>query len=363
VDKNQIQRVSIVIPTYNGARWLTESVRSALAQDYPRLEILVVDDGSTDATTEIVNRFDDPRLRYIRKEHTGQTNTRNYGILHSEGDFIVWLDSDDVLLPGTVEKELAVFETFTQADVVYGDVVSIDAHGRGTGRLWKPKDYWGLDMIPHLIWGNQLPHPGTMVRREIFQQHGLYDERFVRAQDYELWSRVADKVRFKHAGCQTCKRRIHDSNVSGDISRRDLRGVDTTYEMEVVRRLVERFPLQRLFPDLFRNGEHLGRCRAYLALASISQRWKDRARAKEYFRRALWCSDSIDKSRRSLFRRDLARFVYGAYITSSPYCYAVALAALTRFPRSFSLWRRFAMTAVPNVLRPKLKKLKERLIS
>lgn len=348
--------VSVAIPTYNRARWLRECVESALAQNYPELEVLVVDDGSTDDTTGIVKRVSDSRLRYIRKGHTGAPHTRNCAVLHARGDFILWLDSDDILLPHTVERELGILDKFREADIVYGDLQIIDEKGKNTGRVHRRKDFWGTDVISCVIEDSPVPHAGTMVRRSLYQEHGLYDERFARAHDYEFWSRIAESVRFKHAGCFTCKYRIHKSNLSGDM----LYVKDTSYEIKIVRRLVSRYPLRRLFPALFQDDVDWGRCRAYLALASISLKWRDAEEAHSFLRKVLADFDRAGRVKHDSFRKELDNFLYRSHMIGSPYSLAEAMAAAKRFPSSFSFWRRLAMTAVPKTLRMPLERLKEK---
>lgn len=98
--RRRLPRLSVVIPAHNRARYLEEAIASAFAQEYQDMEVLVVDDGSTDDTPQVVSRFQDPRLRYLTKEKTGAPDTRNRGIAEARGRWILWLDSDDVLLPG-----------------------------------------------------------------------------------------------------------------------------------------------------------------------------------------------------------------------------------------------------------------------
>ena len=354
----ELPLVSIVIPTYNRARWLKECVESALAQDYQRLEVLVVDDGSTDDTGEIIKAFTDPRLRYIKKEHTGAPATRNYGILHAEGEFILWLDSDDVLLPHTVEKELAIFDRFPAAEAAYGDWKFIDAKGRETGQVCQRKHRCGTDLIPDAIWGLTIPHGGTMVRKCVYEKYGLYDEQFLRAHDYEFWSRMAEEGRFKHSACFTCKCRIHNSNISGDMKRRDL---DTSYEIAIVERFVARYPLPRLFPAFFQDGDVLGECRAYLALAYISVHWKNANKGHFYFRQAAARFGSVGRRGHPAISKELDAFLHISYLAASPYFLAQALLAARSFPWSLASWRRLAMSAVPSAIRLALCKFKERM--
>ena len=115
-------KVSVVIPTYNRARVVGEAIDSALAQTHERLEVIVVDDGSTDDTAERVGRRRDPRLRYVRREHAGVSSARNAGIAAATGDLVSFLDSDDLWKPEKIETEVAALARHPEAGGVFSDL-------------------------------------------------------------------------------------------------------------------------------------------------------------------------------------------------------------------------------------------------
>ena len=113
-------KVSIILPAYNCAKYLPDSVGSVLSQGFKDFELLIVDDGSTDETEEFVRKnFTDPRIVYIRQGHAGLSAARNNGLAHARGEFIAFLDADDLFLPDKLEKEFLVFEKKPAADIVY----------------------------------------------------------------------------------------------------------------------------------------------------------------------------------------------------------------------------------------------------
>ena len=122
-------RVSVIIPTYNRADLLPRAVQSVLDQDFTDLELLVVDDGSTDHTGEIVQsmRDQDSRVWYLRiAENRGIGYARNFGLRNAKGDFIAWIDSDDVWLPGTLQEKVRILETYADIDILFTDFLNIN---------------------------------------------------------------------------------------------------------------------------------------------------------------------------------------------------------------------------------------------
>ena len=185
--------VSIIIPAYNHARFLRAAIESALRQTRPALEVIVVDDGSTDETPEILTRFDD-RISVRRQENRGPAAARNAGISAARGDFLLFLDSDDVLLPACVELQLARFEAEPSLGLVYYDVEFFDVEGipvrvandglegRVAGELL-------------LLEGPVISATGSgiMVPRRVAQEAGGFDDRLLASEDWDFCYRVASQ--------------------------------------------------------------------------------------------------------------------------------------------------------------------------
>lgn len=201
--------VSIVIPVHNGSDYLREAVDSALAQTYPDVEILLVNDGSDDggATEAIALSYGD-RIRYLRKENGGVASALNLGIREMRGEYFSWLSHDDVYLPRKVAREIAALEECGRDAIVYSDYEVIDASSRHVevfraGRISAPQFRMALV--------TDIPVNGctVLVPRRCFEQVGLFDERLKAAQDYDLWFRMARRYPFLHVPEVLLRSRIH----------------------------------------------------------------------------------------------------------------------------------------------------------
>lgn len=187
--------VSVVTPTYNCAAFIRETVDSVLAQTYDNWEHIIVDDGSSDNTPEIMEAYgDEPRIRYVIQPRTGQSYTRNHAIRLAQGEFICFLDADDVWLPDKLEKSLAAFEKNPQADILYGDYINIDEWGRETSRH-NMKRYSGNILKP-LLRDNCVSFNTTMVRRKCLDEMGGQNESYNLAPDWDMWLRFATRYTF-----------------------------------------------------------------------------------------------------------------------------------------------------------------------
>ena len=128
MDKNPL--VTIITPTYNRAAFLPQAIDGVLAQTYRNFELIVVDDGSTDSTQEMMEGYaEDPRVRYFYQPNQGQSVARNWGLEEARGEYICFLDSDNAWFPDKLEKSLNAFRENPDVDVIYGDYVEIDKAG------------------------------------------------------------------------------------------------------------------------------------------------------------------------------------------------------------------------------------------
>ncbi len=238
--------VSILIPTYNRDKFIALTVHSALMQTLPVAEILVVDDGSTDRTAEIMERFNDPRLRYIRKEHSGAPQTRNRAVREASHPWLLWLDSDDMLLPDTVANHWKTLQSTPDAEVIYGDLMTVFADLSPRKPLRYP-DWYGHnhELLARLLQSNGIPNPATMVKAELFERFGPFDESYRRAHDYEWWARIAPTAKCKHTDEIVVLWRWHDANMSSGSVK-----IDYSFDARIARTLLERHSLEELYPQL-----------------------------------------------------------------------------------------------------------------
>jgi len=274
---------SICIPTYNREEFLIDTIQSALYQNYEHFELLVIDDGSTDNTSKLISSIKDPRLRYIKKSHTGAPDTRNRAIKEAIGDFIIWLDSDDVLMPDTIANYTLSISDYPDVDVFYGDLIIIDSFGNYRRDLKYPDYYEQNDaLLSRLLIGNSIPNPGTLIRKSVYQTCGKYSLRFKRAHDYEFWTRVAQQIKFKHVGATVCKWRWHDSNMSsGSVQ------FDTSYDIQIKKALLKSHSLRELFPQLNWNEEKESIETAYFVIGNSFSQLKGYQEAIEYYEKCL----------------------------------------------------------------------------
>lgn len=243
VSKEAEPFISVCIPTYNRADMIGDAIKSILAQSYDNLEIVVVDDGSTDDSESVINAFGDERIRYVRQENMGRPGARNRCVKEASGEYLLWLDSDDVLVTGTLGKYNKILKQHPDVDILYGDLLSTDVHLNPL-RIEKYEDWYRRpdELVAELAFANVLPNPGTLVRKELFKIHGLFDAEFHCAQDYEWFSRLPGKAEFKHVGGKVCLWRHHGSG-------RATTGAHIHLDALIVERLLEKHGLRVLCPD------------------------------------------------------------------------------------------------------------------
>jgi len=201
--------VSVITPAYNRADYLEEVIQSVLAQDYPNVEYLVLDDGSTDGTPAILERYRD-RIRASRHANMGETRTVNRGFELATGDIIGVINSDDPLLPGAISRSVDAFVANPTLVVTYPDWNMIDAKG-ALIRTVRPPDYDYVDM---LRWHHCLPGPGAFFRREVAERLGGRDPQFRFIADFDFWLRAGLLGPFAHIPEVLATFRSHPSGAS-----------------------------------------------------------------------------------------------------------------------------------------------------
>lgn len=176
-------RVSIVTPSYNQAEFLEETIRSVLGQDYPAIEYIVVDGGSTDGSVEIVKRYADRLAWWVSEPDGGQTAALNKGFARANGDYVGWINSDDTLLPGAVSTAVAALEARPDAALAFGDAVVVDEQG-GRLRLFKAEDLDVREMLRRCR--DPIVQQGSLIRRDALDVVGGVDESLHTCFDFKL---------------------------------------------------------------------------------------------------------------------------------------------------------------------------------
>jgi glycosyltransferase involved in cell wall biosynthesis len=184
-------RISVVTPCYNAERFIGQTIRSVLDQTYQDFEIIVVDDGSTDGSPQVVQRFSDPRIRLLSQTNAGPAKARNTGARAATGEFLAFLDADDLALPHRFASQLAILEAGFLLSVVGSGYIWIDENG---AELPWPHHSWqhAPDLNDISSWLLDCPFvpSATMLRRRAWEEVGGFDEDLVGPEDWNFWMRL-----------------------------------------------------------------------------------------------------------------------------------------------------------------------------
>lgn len=205
--------VSIVIPTFNRAKFIGDAIISVLTQSFQNFELIIIDDGSTDSTVDIVNAFNDPRIILLRQQNSGRSVARNKGLRVARGRYIAFLDSDDVYLEGKLEIQAAYMDKYPEFGMIYTSAYCIDSKGK---RL-DEQPYFALaegNIYKQIAFFQPLTItlPTVMIRREVLDAVGNFDEAMERFEDTDLWRRIAKRYQVGAINVPTCLLRTHEDN-------------------------------------------------------------------------------------------------------------------------------------------------------
>ena len=204
--------VSIIIPTYNRAQFLREAVESVLHQTFEDFEVLVVDDGSTDNTPQLMATFTDPRVRFIRQTNQGRSHARNHALSLAQGRYIAFLDSDDIYLPEKLAWQVAKMDAAPEVGMVYTSAHCIDAQGMLLNEQYIATVSGNIYNSIAFFRPVTITLPTVMVRREILADAGGFDEKMERFEDTDLWRRIAKRNLIYAMPEFTCLLRTHTDN-------------------------------------------------------------------------------------------------------------------------------------------------------
>lgn len=211
--------VSVIIPTFNRMDLIPETICSVLAQTFEDFEILVIDNGSSDNTAEVVKKINDPRIRYYWQEPSGApAHPRNAGLRMARGEYICFLDSDDLWLPDKLESQLRLFKQHPDLKWVYSKT---DFFEHETGQTIGKKNsvtYHKGDICGELIKSNFIASPTPLVKRSVFEEVGGFNEKatFFAREDWELWLRIASRYPIGFVPRVLTKYRVHSGAISSN---------------------------------------------------------------------------------------------------------------------------------------------------
>ena len=208
-------KVSVVIPTYNRANFIAESIQSVLDQTFTDFEIVIIDDGSTDNTREVIDSFRDRRIRYTHQENGGVGSASNRGFELSAGEYIAFFSSDDILVEDALERGVEALDRHPEVAFSYGQIYLMDERGHVFG-LRKPRHGHATvrpgteEIRKAIIDGNHIPAMTIMARRNCLFEVGLYDPAFSDgSEDLDLWVRLARKYPVAYIPAPLAKYRMH----------------------------------------------------------------------------------------------------------------------------------------------------------
>lgn len=188
-------KVSVVIPAYNAMAYLPETVESVLRQTFTDYEVLIVDDGSSDQILSWVSQVTDPRVKLISQQNQGVSVARNTGIAQAQGEYVAFLDADDLWEPTKLEKQVRCLEDNPAVGLVYTWTALIDQWGKPTSRVWISHiegNVWEQIVVEDMISNGSSP----MVRRSCFETAGVFDPNLISSEDRDMWTRIAARYPF-----------------------------------------------------------------------------------------------------------------------------------------------------------------------
>ncbi len=218
--------VSVVIPVYNQAPYIEQTIQSVFTQTYPNFELIIVDDASTDGTDKTIAEFaDDPKVSIYRNEKNLEcARTRNLGYSKARGIYCSNLDGDDTLEQEYLEKCVEVLESHPDAAFVYTRVNKMDSKGskrpRRRDRIPHRQNYFGDEFENIVRWLNHIPHPSTVVRKSCAEKVGLYNADLTATYDWDFLMRLARKYPVAFINKHLYNYRIHQSNITKSRTRR-----------------------------------------------------------------------------------------------------------------------------------------------
>ena len=199
-----LPRVTIITPSYNQADFLEQTIQSVLAQEGIELEYIIVDGGSTDGSVEIIRRYAGRLAWWVSEKDSGQADAINKGFARASGEFVAWLNSDDLFQPGAIAAAVEVFRSHPEAGLVYGDVLSINGAGQPIN-LMKFKPYTLDDLMAFRI----ISQPGILMRRSVLAKAGQLDVRFHYMLDHQLWLRMVQAAGMVYLPRRQAAARFH----------------------------------------------------------------------------------------------------------------------------------------------------------
>jgi glycosyltransferase involved in cell wall biosynthesis len=278
--------ISIVMPTFNRAHYIDEAIKSVLEQDYTNWELIIVDDGSTDRTREIVNSYIDStdRIRYVYQSNAGQSTARQVGLKHSRGEFVNFFDSDDRLMKSCLLELYEALEADPACSIAYGNLYVVDEAGNRLHEIDVPR-HSGF-ITEHLLGDSCVSFNSCLIRKAALDDIGGFDTSLKVADDYDLWLRLSYRHRFVYVDRCLADYRTTPGQIS---SRKDTR---IRANIQIRKKFIEQHP-ELLGTAIYKNGMqrfYLIHSRYYASIGSrrLALRYFSRAASINIGSRKLW---------------------------------------------------------------------------
>ncbi|MGV0102474.1 Glucosyl transferase [Nostoc sp. DSM 114160] len=283
-----MKKVSVIIPVYGVDKYIAATVQSVLEQTYTNFELLIIDDASLDRSINICQQFTDPRIKIIRQSNRGVSGARNTGIRHAQGEYLAFLDGDDLWLPEKLEKQIAHLENSPAVGVSFSRSAFIDEAGQALGTYQMPKL---KEITPsYLLSCNPIGNGSAAVmRREVLEaikfQDNVYgtnedcyfDERLLQSEDNEFWIRISIKSNWQIEGIPEplTLYRVNSKGLSANMLK----------QLDFWEKLIEK--TRSYAPEIFTQGATLARAYQLQYLARNAVRLREGSMAVKLINRAL----------------------------------------------------------------------------
>jgi glycosyltransferase involved in cell wall biosynthesis len=275
-------KVSVVIPAFNTETFIAHTIQSVFDQTYLDYEIIAVDDGSTDRTVEVLRRFV-PRVKVLTKANAGPASARNLAIQNSTGEYIAFLDSDDLWVADKLEVQTAFLDRHPHIGLVFSEALMFSEEDRQR-RIQSKIGFTANPTFSFLLLGNYIPNSSVVIRRDCVEKVGLLNESLIGTEDHEYWMRIARSFPIAGIPKPLVYYRIREGNLLGDGRNID-KGLDLT--LAAIREVEKLFPKMwqecRIERDLLiarlyiragfawrRRGDWINCMRKYMAALSYS---------------------------------------------------------------------------------------------
>jgi glycosyltransferase involved in cell wall biosynthesis len=235
-------KVSVVIPAYNSENLIAETIESVFNQTYQNYEIIAVDDGSTDGTLNVLRRYT-PRVKVLTKQNGGPASARNLAIQNSSGEYIAFLDNDDLWVEGKLEEQVAFLDSHTDIGLLFSEALMFSQEN-GERRILRKIGYTVDPTFYLLLFGNFIPSCTVVIRRACVDKVGLLNESLIGTDDYEYWMRIARAFPMAAIPKPLAYYRIHEGNYLGD---------GRHIEKELSLTLAAIYEIEKLFPKMWQE--------------------------------------------------------------------------------------------------------------